>query len=226
MNQHQIQEAYYKSFSNKNKMLWVFEKPFNNNPYQKSPSKCTAIEDFQSVELEIWQNNNIETFGIKALSKITQKHRNVSDLEMDFIFKWHALHIIRNEKARNKLFPTKKEHEANFKRILELEINYFKSFNFCESYSISSGEFFITSDNPILEVIIKESPIFVLPLSPIKAIVLTKNGLLPIHQSMSFPEAVNAMQCVNCKKEIYYNSNNLQVTSLKENLNKLKLTLE
>jgi hypothetical protein len=226
MNQHQIQEAYYKSFTTKNKMLWVFEKPFNNAPYQKSPSKCTALEDFQSVELEVWQNNSIETFGIKALSKIAKKGANLSDQEMNFIFKWHALHTIRNEKARMKIFPTKEEHEANFKRILESEIYYFQSFNFCEGYSSSNDEFFITSDNPILEVMIKESPIIVLPLLPIKAIILTKNGLKPFHQAMSFPDSVNAMQCANCKKEIYYNSNNLPIASLKENLKKLKLTLQ
>jgi len=219
MNQHQIQEAYLKTFVGSDNKLWVYRKNLDMKPIKVAPLNCTVLKDFQSVEKEEFQNKAIETPGIKALRKLIKNVGEITDGEIEIIFNWMALHSIRNQRARERIFQNKTEYENHFDNIYDQENKYLQDFNFCDQYTIhEKNEFFITSDNPVFKVNIKDTIVLFLTLSPTKAIILTTHGKRPFHNSMTIPESVNSMLYANCINEIYSNQENLPIARYENNL--------
>ena len=54
MNQHGIQEAYLKKFAAPGGRIWVIGK-LGGKPLAKPPGQCAAEENFQSEQLEFYQ---------------------------------------------------------------------------------------------------------------------------------------------------------------------------
>src|SRR5882757_1673764 len=99
MNQHSIQEAYFKPFRNSDDKIWVYPKD-GSGKFHKPTSWCTAETDFQSEILERAQANIIESSGIEAL-RVLLSARQLTDSEYDLLLQWIALHMLRNQRMRN-----------------------------------------------------------------------------------------------------------------------------
>jgi hypothetical protein len=65
VNQHGVQEAYYKSFRDRGQ-IWIYPKT-GGRAFRKPISWCTAETDFQSERLEKIQGEVVENHGIRAI---------------------------------------------------------------------------------------------------------------------------------------------------------------
>ncbi len=146
MNQHNVQKAYLKSFADKSGKVWVYSKA-GGPPIPKSPAECAADEDFQSPELEFYQNRVIETPGIKAL----RVSGTLSEREYEHISMWTALHILRSQKARQELFESTANYEARFHEELSKERLFSQYYKYVYTHTIVEPDFAVTSDDPVIK---------------------------------------------------------------------------
>ncbi len=111
MNQHGVQEAYLKKSAvpDPDGRIWVYSKR-GGRPVPRPPKQCAAEADFQSDELEFYQQQVIETPGIRAL----RLSGALSDEEFEQISMWMGLHIIRTKQAREQLFRSAADYERRF----------------------------------------------------------------------------------------------------------------
>ncbi len=109
MNQHSVQEAYLKRFAAPGGRIWVYSKK-GGEPVPRSSRHCAAEEDFQSAQLEFYQQQVVESPGIKAL----RVGGALSDDEFAQMLMWMGLHIIRTNKAREQLFESAADYERRF----------------------------------------------------------------------------------------------------------------
>jgi hypothetical protein len=162
MNQHSFQKAYYDLFCDAGGMIWVYPKE-GGKSFRKPTSWCTAETDFQSASLEKAQANFIESPGIKALRNLTEGKQ--SESEYNFTLQWIALHLIRNQKMRDMVMKDGEDYERQFPEEFEKEVLYLKS-RYTAAYSFKTSNFFITSDNPIMEICCSEQRLLFFAFSP------------------------------------------------------------
>lgn len=137
MNQHSVQEAYFKSFRDeKTGRLWVYTRD-GRQRFQKPTKWCTAENDFQSELLEREQNTIVEKPGIEALRRLVHAGK-LSEADYSLICQWTALHLIRNQKMRNE---TSEAYQKQFADEFEMELLFTKSFQYADVYTCSRSGF-------------------------------------------------------------------------------------
>ena len=146
MNQHSIQEAYLKKFAAPGGRIWVYSKR-GGKPVPKPPGQCAAEEDFQSEPLEFYQQQVIESPGIKAL----RANGELSDEEFEQMSMWMGLHIIRTKSAREQLFQSAADYESRFHDELRKEQLFSGYYRYAYAHAVAEPNFVISSDDPVIE---------------------------------------------------------------------------
>jgi hypothetical protein len=139
MNQHSIQKAYLKTFTDQSGRVWVYAKA-GGRPVPKSPVQCAAEGDFQSPALEFYQNQVIETPGIKAL----RVNGLLAEEEFEQMSMWMALHIIRPEKAREELFESSADYESCFREELRKERLFADYYRYAYTHEVLEPNYVVT----------------------------------------------------------------------------------
>ena len=217
MNQHNIQKAYLKNFESNGK-IWVFDKK-SGNRVAKSANQCSSENDFQSEILEELQNREIESPGIKKLRSMASDHFLTED-DITKIMYWTALHLIRNKKYRKK---SDLNHELDFRETFQTEKLFSSYYRNIFAHTCSDSEFFITSDNPIIEFTVGQHMLRVLVCSPTKAFLFSPIDDFPVHQELGATEMINSMMYSSSYEEIYSNHNQLPLEKYKDNIRKRNL---
>jgi hypothetical protein len=216
MKQHSIQKAYLKNFCVNGK-LWVHEKS-SKKSFSKLASKCTIEENFQSPEIEYIQNKLIENPGIKAINKLRMnKMLELSDYK--YLLYWSSLHIIRSEKYRN---TPEIKLNYNYQELIDTEIKFCEYFTFYLRFNCGPGNFFLTSDDPIIELIINKSILRLFPISPSELSVFSS-----VEQDIIFPgsvvELINSTIWLKAYKHVFSNQRVLPYLSYEANIIKYKI---
>jgi hypothetical protein len=146
MNQHSIQKAYLKGFAAPSGRIWVYSKR-GGKPVPKPPGQCASTEDFQSEELEFYQQQVIENPGIKAL----RASGELPNEEFQRMSMWMALHIIRTPKARGQLFQSAADYKRRFHDELRKEQLFSAYFRRAYTHGVTVPNFVISSDDPVIE---------------------------------------------------------------------------
>src|SRR6266478_246931 len=146
MNQHSVQRAHLKLFTDKNGRVWVYSKTAGR-PVPRSPRDCAAEQDFQSSQLEFLQKKFIETPGIKAV----RVAGSLSQSEYEQVSMWMALHLLRSPKARAELFESKEDYEKRLVSELKIERLFSNYYRHGYTHVVPEPDFVITSDNPVIE---------------------------------------------------------------------------
>ena len=146
MNQHSIQEAYLKKFAAPGGRIWVYVKR-GGHPVPKPPGHCAAEKDFQSEKLEFYQQQVIESPGIKAM----RANGSLSDEEFEQVSMWMGLHIIRTNPARERLFESPADYESRFHDELRKEQLFSAYYRYAFTHTVAEPDFVITSDNSVIE---------------------------------------------------------------------------
>lgn len=217
MNQHNVQEAYLKNFETKGQ-IWVIEKK-TGNIKRRPAGQCTAEEDFQSYELERFQNDKIESRGITKLRKIDSEE-SLTNEDATAILNWTALHSIRNKRFREE---SGIDYNDKFYELLEIEIKFTYNFRFFYTYKCQDDKFFISSDNPVLDFTIGQNYLRILPWSPSKLIVFTPIDDKPIHSNVEFTEMTNSMIFSKTYEEIYSHKKELPLNRFRKNVKRWNL---
>lgn len=217
MNQHSIQEAYLKKFC-VNGRLWAYDKKLKA-ALLKPASKCTTEEDFQSEFLEILQNDIIENPGIKSLRKLLDG-KTIDSTDYEIVRYWIALHIIRNKKYRE---IVGNNYELDFNKLLDIEKTFSNYFRYCYLCKCDKEKYFITSDNPILELTVGNEEVQILTLSPDKLILLTPIDDTVHHNEVEFTELINSMIWANAVNQVFSNRKELPISEYENNTDKLNL---
>ena len=217
MEQHGVQEAYYKSFRDRGQ-IWVYPK-LGGPAFRKPISWCTAETDFQSEPLEKAQANTIENHGIKAVWHLLKPGR-LSHEQYELLLKWMALHLTRNPKARTTFFESNQAYEREFP--VEFSRQLFglqSSYAVADVYMCNSPQFLVTSDNPVLEFDIEHGgkSILIVPISPSKFVQLSSDGRRWHHEERTVEELINAMICASAFKYIFSHQGDFSITRCKEN---------
>jgi hypothetical protein len=148
MELHNYQEARLKLFEDKfiNK-VWVFPKNAAR-PFPLSASKITVETDFQTPDLESFQQK-IETRAARAL----REPGKWKPEDYDAISEWAVLHLIRNRKSRKEFFSSPKDFNnrfiSEFKKELTISRNRYPN---VDIYGCKPDRFLITSDHPVVEL--------------------------------------------------------------------------
>jgi hypothetical protein len=208
MNQHEVQEAYLKKFAAPNGRIWVYSK-LGGTPLAKPPSECAAAEDFQSEQLEFYQQQIVESAGIKAL----RVNGSLSDKEFQQMSMWMGLHIIRTKKAREKLFESPADYEQRFHDEFRKEKFFSAYYRYAYVHVVAEPNFVVTSDNPVVEFTCANFYIRACALSPHKLIFFSPNSgklehELPLH------DFFNAMMWGSSGEHIYSHRPDLNVEQL------------
>lgn len=221
MNQHNIQEAYFKLFRDtKTGKVWVYPKD-RQRKFARSTNWCTAENDFQSESLELNQNRVVETPGIQALRRLLTPSARLSEPEYRLISQWTALHLIRNPKMRNVFAQDGKDFEREFPDEFEKELLFSESYyKFAHVYVCSGADFFITSDNPVVEVSCSEHFVRFLVLSPQKLVQFSsRNGRLS-HEEECMEDFVNAMIWAGAHKYVFSHCGDLDIDKYEKTTNR------
>jgi hypothetical protein len=216
MNQHGVQEAYYKSFRDKGE-IWVYP-TVGGRAFRKPISWCTAETDFQSKELEKVQADIIENHGIKAIWHLLKPGR-LSEQQYKILLGWIALHLTRAPKVRSSLFQTNEDYEREFpvefsRQLLGLRSSYAVA----DVYTCDSPKFLLTSDNPVLEFDVERGgkSILILPISPSRFVQLSSDGRRWRHEERSVEELVNAMIWRSAFKYVFSDRGDVDIANCKE----------
>lgn len=220
MNQHSIQEAYLKLFCVNGK-LWAHD--INTKTALNKPASwCTSEVDFQPEFLDRIQNDMFESPGIKSLKKLLDGN-TISLDEFDIVRYWSALHIIRSQKYRNN---PNVNYEIDYHKMIEKEMlfsHYFKHSYICES---TDGKYFITSDNPIIEIPSNDSIIRVFTISPTKLLLLTPIDEKIRSTEIEFTELVNTSLWANAYKYVFSDKKVLPLSTYDENIKKWNIVVK
>jgi uncharacterized protein DUF4238 len=210
MNQHHVQEAYLKKFAAPDGRIWVYSKR-GGRPVPRPPKQCAAEEDFQSDVLEFYQQQVIETPGIRAL----RVSGSLSDEEFEQMSMWMGLHVIRTKQAREQLFQSAADYERRFIDELRKEQEFSPYYRYAYTHDITEPNFVVTSDDPVAEFTAAGALIRACALSPQKLIFL-----LPIDRrfehELPLHDFFNAMMCGLPGDHLYSQRGDLDVDQLKE----------
>lgn len=148
MQLHNYQEARLKLFEDPHlKKVWLHPKD-GSKPFRLPASRITIEKDFQTPELEAFQQK-VETRAAPAFKKLGKWN----DREFETITQWVALHLIRNRKSRRELLRSPQEYNERFISEFEkeLELSHQRYF-IVDRYESKSDLYFVTSDHPIVEL--------------------------------------------------------------------------
>jgi hypothetical protein len=223
MEQHGIQEAYYKSFRDRGK-IWVYPK-VGGPAFRKPISWCTTETDFQSEALEKAQADIIENHGIKAIWHLLKPGR-LSHQQYELLLKWIALHLTRNPKARSTFFESREAYGREFP--IEFSRQLFglgSSYAVADVYTCDSPQFLVTSDNPVLEFDVEQGgkSILVLPISPSKFVQLSSDGRRWQHEERTVEELMNTMICASAFKYVFSHQGDFNIRTSKENAERFNI---
>jgi hypothetical protein len=211
MNQHHIQEAYLKSFEDEDGKLWVYPRE-GGKPLHRPTKRCTAEENFQSDELESFQNRLVETPGIKAL----RATGFLSESEYDSISLWMALHILRNQKSRFDLFESREDFDTRFKEEFEKELLFSGYYRFVFTYRpADESHFWLTSDNPVIEFMVGDHFVRCCAISPQKMILFSPINDRPTHE-LRMEDFFNAMVWASAVEYLFSHGADVSMKRLKE----------
>jgi hypothetical protein len=210
MNQHSIQRAYFNTFCD-NGLLWVYSKS-DGRKIRKPASSCTSESDFQSLELEQTQAKTIESPGIVALRNLLVA-KTLSESEYQMASRWCALHILRNQRMRGHFGN---RYETQFSEEFRKE-SLFSTvfFKFLNVHTCSGSNFFITSDDPVIEFSCDGHLIRFLIISPQKLIQFSSQNGGFGHVEESFENVVNAMVWSKALNHVYSHRGDVDIANLK-----------
>lgn len=210
MIQHNIQKAYLRNFADSSGRGWVYAKA-GGRPLPKSPAQCAAEENFQSPALEFYQNQVIETPGIKAL----RVDGSLSREEFEQMSMWMALHIIRMSKTREQLFQSAADYEERFHNELRKEQLFSAYFHYAYTHAVSEPNFVVTSDDPVIEFTCADFLMRACALSPQKLIFFSPfEGRL--EHELPMQDFFNAMMWGSAGDHLYSHRADLRVDDLRE----------
>jgi hypothetical protein len=216
LKQHSIQEKYFKPFEDKGR-VWAFSS-VNVKPRPMPAKKCTMEINFQSEERDAEQNNTIER-GAIAVIRSLRTGAKINDKQADLFISWTNLHIIRNQKFRN---HSDINYNKDCDKLLDIENKFSLCYNHITRFLCSDDEFFITSDNPVIETEDKGCFFRYLTISP-KEMILISQVLVsypPKPSEISLAETVNSQLFANRHKYIYSHSDILPLERYEENFEK------
>lgn len=147
MNLHHYQAASLKLFEDPSlNKVWVYSKE-GISPSPKPVCQCAAEENFQSETLEKFQQKT-ETAAARAF----QSNGPWDERERNAVVEWVALHIIRSKRSHDQLFSSAEDYNREFFDEFREEVLITRKFTFYPPIIARPGCFFITSDQPIVEI--------------------------------------------------------------------------
>jgi hypothetical protein len=209
--QHHVQEAYLKSFEDETGKLWAYRKN-GGEPFRRPAGQCTAEENFQSDPLEFLQNRMIETPGIRALRETGR----LTNSQYTSISMWTGLHILRNQKSLAELFRSRADWEQRFNQELQTErmfSGYYRFVFICELTEDSN--YWLTSDNPVIEFAIGEDLVRCCSISPKKMILFSPADDVPTHE-LGIKTLFNTMVWANAHEYVFSHKGNVSINRLRE----------
>lgn len=148
MELHNYQEARLKLFEDKRlNKVWLHPKN-GDPPFPLPASKITVETDFQTPDLESFQEK-IESRAAPAF----QKAGKWKPEDYEAITQWVVLHLIRNRKGRREFFSSPEDYNSRF--ILEFHKELAISRNRypnVDIYDCGQNHFLVTSDHPVVEL--------------------------------------------------------------------------
>jgi hypothetical protein len=220
MNQHSIQEAYLKKFCAKGK-LWSHNVK-TKLAVMKTAKCCTTQVDFQPDIFEKMQNNTIESPGIKALNKVIG-NMNITQDEFTLIRYWSALHCIRNQYFRS--IPNV-DYKVNYEKLMDIEMKFSYNFRYMYKHFCSKDEFLITSDNPVIELVVADTIVRVFSLSPKEALIMTPEIKEISHDSLNMTDTINTMIWMTAYNNVFSDRKELPYDDYVKNCNGWSYTLD
>jgi hypothetical protein len=175
----------------------------------RSPRQCAAKEDFQSTELELYQNKFIETPGIEAL----RIAGSLSQSEFEQVSMWMALHILRSPTARAELFESKEDYEKRLLSELQIERLFCDYYRFAYTHLVPQPNFVITSDSPVIEFTCANFLIGACAISPQKLIFFSPQSGKFEHE-LSTHDFFNAMMFGGPAEYLYSHRSDVSVDKL------------
>lgn len=180
-------------------------------PVAKPPGQCAAEEDFQSEQLEFYQQQVIESPAIKAL----RVNGSLSDEEFDQMSMWMGLHIIRTKKAREQLFESAADYERRFQTELRKEQLFSAYYRYAHTHAVAEPNFVVTSDDPVIEFMCEDFFVRTCALSPRKLIFFSPGEGKLAHE-LPLHDFFNAMMWGSPGARVYSHRADLDVDQLKE----------
>ncbi|WP_350997565.1 hypothetical protein [Shewanella sp. TB7-MNA-CIBAN-0143] len=216
MKQHSVQEAYLKKFEDKCR-IWVHEAT-DMKPRHIPAKKCTMEVDFQNYKLESSQNNNIEKPAIDVIRSLYSGGK-LNESQAMKLFAWTELHLIRNEKFR---YKPDVNYADEYYSLIEVEEKFANYYNCISTYNCEEGEFFITSDNPILEIFISGIIVRLFVISPKTLVMMSPRSGFP-ETEISFTEMINSTIYANKYKYVFSHKQELPLDLFEKNATRFKL---
>ena len=216
MKQHSVQEAYLKKFEDKCR-IWAHES-IDMKPRHIPAKKCTMEVDFQNYELESSQNNNIEKPAIDVIRSLYLGGK-LNESQAMKLFAWTELHLIRNQNFRSK---PDVNYADEYDSLLEVEEKFTNYYNCISIYNCEEGEFFITSDNPVLELFIGGVIFRLFVISPKTLVMMSPRSVFP-ETEISFTEMINSTIYANKYKYVFSHKQELPLDLFEKNAFKFKL---
>lgn len=209
MNQHTVQKAYLKGFAAASGKVWVYAKG-GGRPVPRSPGQCAAEEDFQSPQLEFYQQQVIESPGIRAL----RLDGSLSEAEFEQISMWMGLHIIRTKKAREYLFASAADYEQRFRGEFTKEQLFSAYYRYAYTHAVIEPNFVVTSDDPVIEFWCEDFLMRGCAVNPRKLIFFSpRDGKL--EHELAMHDFFNAMMWGSSGDRLYSHRDDLRVEDLK-----------
>jgi hypothetical protein len=216
LKQHSVQEAYLKKFEDKGR-IWAHDK-VGVKPSHIPAKKCTMEIDFQNYELESLQNNSIEKPAISVIRSLNSGDELREDQALK-LFAWSELHLIRNQNFRTK---SEINYNQQYDSLLDAERKFSLYYNCVSVYNCNEHEFFITSDNPILELCFGGIMIRMFVISPKVLVMMSPREGFPTTE-ISFTEMVNSAIYANRYKYIFSHKCKLPLDLFEENAKRYSL---
>jgi hypothetical protein len=215
MNQHTVQKAYLKLFKDSTGRIQVYRKT-GGKPVPKPASDCAAEEDFQPVELERFQQKFVESPASRAL-RVTGLW---TEDEFKPISMWVALHIIRCSKS---LFGSDEEYSRRFPAEFESELLSSDYYKFVFVHRCQNGRFLVTSDRPIVELMVEGLRVRCFAKSPEKLILFSPINDVPQFE-IPIEDYFNAMIWAFADEFIYSHRRGVSMEQLKHLASKLEMS--
>ncbi|EOX3354388.1 hypothetical protein ACPFTX_003395, partial [Vibrio cholerae] len=216
MKQHSVQEAYLKSFED-NGRIWAHEM-VTKPPRHIPAKKCTMEVDFQNHDTEHFQNRNIEKPAIEVIRAL-QKGEPIDNDKAEKLFMWSELHLLRNQKFRS---YDEMDYSKNYHYLTEIESKFRRYFCYLSVYRCSDEEYFITSDNPVMDISVNGFLVRIFSLSPDCLVLMSPIPEL-LKTDINFPEMVNSSLYANRYKYVFSNRRVLPLESYELNATKFRL---
>lgn len=217
MKQHGVQEAYLKKFEEKGR-IWSYGK-VGDKPRHIPAKKCTMEIDFQPEKLDSIQNNNIERPAINIIRSLYQGE-GINDEQALKLFAWSELHLIRSQKFRS---HETVDYNEEYELLLDVENKFSFYYNYVSVYKCTEDEYFVTSDNPVLELSINEITIRIFVISPQMLVMMSPKSGYPTTE-INFTEMINSSIYANRYEYVFSHKKSLPLETFEKNAKKYSLT--